>query len=284
MQPPLLFNRNRISLRLKRRGDANDRFIADLVLSDLKDRLTTITRTFSKALIIAPSQEYALDAARTADAEIKFEFVSSCLASDGAQTIDPDNLELAHNDYDLIVSMMDLQTINDVPGYLKRIKDHLKPDGLFLAAALGGESLKELRASWLNADMEIFGGAHARVAPFIDVRDAGQLLHRAGFALPVSDIEQTIVRYEHPLALMDELRKFAATNPMIETPAKATTRKVLGSAIHHYLENYADPDGRVRATLEIIWLSAWSPHESQQKPLAPGSAKMSLKDVLEKKN
>jgi hypothetical protein len=115
------------------------------------------------------------------------------------------------------------------------------------------------------------------------VRDAGQLLQRAGFALPVADIETNIVRYDHPLALMDELRRFGATNPMLETPTKATTKKVLGSALNHYLENFSDDDGRIRATLEIIWLSAWAPHESQQQPLAPGSAKMSLKDVLEKK-
>ena len=283
MPPPKLFNRNRIQKRLKRRGEANDKFIADLVLDDLRVRLETITRKFEKALIIAPSNEYLLEGAKSATDPIKFERATTLLSTNNIDQLDVEAFEKGDKDYDLIVSIMDLQVTNDVPGFLHRIRQHLKPDGLFLCGALGGESLKELRASWLKADDEVSGGAFARVAPFIDIRDAGALLQRAGFALPVADLEHHIVRYQHPLALMAELRAFGANNPMIETPHKATTRKLLGNAISNYQNDFADQDGRIKATLEFIWLSAWAPHENQQKPLAPGSAKVSLKDILEKK-
>lgn len=282
MQPPMLFNRNRIQTRLKRRGVADDQFVAELVKNELQGRLATITRKFEKALIIAPSHEYLLEKSQTATDQIEFELATSVLPSKGIQHLSVEQFNPKHDQYDLIVSLMDLQTTNDVPGLLSQIRKHLKPDGLFMGAALGGETLKELRAVWLKADEETSGGAYLRVAPFIDIRDAGALLQRAGFALPVADLEHHTVRYEHPLALMNELRAFGATNPMIEVPQKATTRKLLGKVIGHYIADYQNDDGRVPATLEFIWLSAWAPHESQQKPLAPGSAKISLKDVLEK--
>jgi len=284
MQPPKLFNRSRIQKRLERRGHADDRFIADMVHRDLHDRLDTITRKFEHALIIAPSEEYLVKTANTASDPIHFQTATSLVSADGALFLDVESFTPPEKQYDLIVSLMDLQATNDVPGYLTRIRHHLKPDGLLLAAALGGETLKELRAAWLSADEQISGGAYTRVAPFIDVRDAGALLQRAGFALPVADLEHHVVRYEHPLALMNELRQFGASNPMIDVPAKSMTRTLLGQAIKNYVDTYQNDDGRIPATLEMIWLSAWAPHESQQKPLAPGSAKVSLKDVLEKKS
>ncbi|WP_299347762.1 methyltransferase domain-containing protein [uncultured Maritalea sp.] len=282
MQPPVIFNRNRIQTRLKRRGFADDHFIAELVHGELQSRLATITRKFEKALFVAPSQEYLLDKGHTASDPIQFETATTLLPAKDIQHLNVEQFTPSADQYDLIISLMDLQTINDVPGFLSQIRNHLKPDGLFMGAALGGETLKELRAVWLKADEEVSGGAFLRVAPFIDIRDAGALLQRAGFALPVADLEHHTVRYEHPLALMSELRAFGATNPMIEVPQKATTRKLLGKVIGHYIEDHQNDDGRVPATLEFIWLSAWAPHESQQKPLAPGSAKVSLKDVLEK--
>ena len=285
MQPPMLFHRSRIAQRLKRRGPQPDDFFVKLIHTDMHERLGTITRTFSNALLLAPSADFLTPKSASAEAPIEFKCATTLLAHDDYPQIDTETFELqSEKPFDLIVSLMDLQTLNDVPGFLKKARQQLKPDGLFLAVAIGGESLKELRAAWLSADEEISGGAFLRVAPFIDVRDAGRLLLHAGLALPVADIESTIVRYEHPLGLMDELRKQGATNPMIELPHKATSRKLLGQVINNYLDKNQDPDGRVRATLELIWLSAWAPHESQQKPLAPGSAKMSLKDTLEKKN
>ncbi|MGJ8528974.1 methyltransferase domain-containing protein [Maritalea sp.] len=284
MPPPKLFDRSRIHKRLKRRGAANDKFIAQLVLDDLRVRLETITRKFDKALIIAPSSEYFIQDAKSATDPIKFECATTLLPARNIKQVDVEAFEQVDQDYDLIVSMMDLQVTNDVPGFLHQVRQHLKPDGLFLCVALGGETLKELRAAWLKADDEISGGAYARVAPFIDIRDAGALLQRAGFALPVADLEHHTVRYEHPLALMSELRAFGASNPMIEIPHKATTRKLLGKAISNYQDDFTDQDKRITATLEFIWLSAWAPHESQQKPLEPGSAKISLKDILENKD
>lgn len=284
MQPPMLFNRSRIQTRLKRRGVAQDRFIADLVLQELHSRLATITRKFAKALIVGPSEEYLTTTSKTATDPIEFELATTLLPATNVTLLDVEQFAPKNGQYDLIISVLDLQSTNDVPGFLTQIRRHLKPDGLFMGAALGGETFKELRSAWLKADDELSGGAFARVSPFIDIRDAGALLQRAGFALPVSDLENHTVRYEHPLALMSELRKFGATNPMIELPHKATTRKLLGKVIANYIEDNQDQDGRIRATLEFIWLSAWAPHDSQQKPLAPGSAKMSLKDALEKKD
>jgi len=283
MQPPMLFNRNRIQKRLKRRGDAQDQFIANLVHAELQSRLATIKRKFENALIIAPSKEYLIPSGQTATDPISFEMATTIFSTPNNAHLDVEQFAPERDQYDLIVSLLDLQSTNDVPGFLAQIRKHLKPDGLFMAAALGGETLKELRAAWLKADDAISGGAYLRVAPFIDIRDAGALLQRAGFALPVADLEHHTVRYEHPLALMSELRAFGATNPMIEVPQKATTRRLLGKVIANYIEDYQNQDGRIPATLEFIWLSAWAPHESQQKPMAPGTAKISLKDVLEKK-
>jgi len=284
MQPPMLFNRSRILKRLERRGDAQDKFIAQLVHNELENRLATITRKFEKALIVAPSKEYLISQSTSATDPIHFEMATTLLAANGISDLDVELFEPAQDRYDLIVSLMDLQSTNDVLGFLSQVRQRLKPDGLFMAAALGGETLKELRAAWLKADDEVSGGAYLRVAPFIDIRDAGALLQRSGFALPVADLEHHTVRYEHPLALMNELRSFGATNPMIDVPKSATTRNLLGKVIANYVADYQNEDGRIPATLEFIWLSAWAPHESQQKPSARGSAKISLKDVLEKKD
>lgn len=174
--------------------------------------------------------------------------------------------------------------VNDVPGFLTQIRRHLAPDGLMLLAAIGGNSLGALRTAWLNADAELSGGAYARIAPFIDVRDAGGLMQRADFALPVADIEHHTIRYASPLALMQELQTLGASNPLMDLPPKPATKALIATANAQYQTLAGDKDGRVRADLDILWLSGWAPHESQQKPLAPGSAEVSLKSVLEGKS
>ena len=181
---------------------------------------------------------------------------------------------------DLVVTALSLQLVNDIPGTLAQIRRALKPDGLMLAALLGGETLKELRQSWLVAEEEICGGASLRVAPFADVRDLGGLLQRAGFALPVADSDVVRVTYATPLALMQELRGMGASNMMSERRRVPVTRRLLLRAAEVYVERFALPDGRVPATFEIITLTAWAPHESQQKPLKPGSAQMRLAEAL----
>jgi hypothetical protein len=149
-----------------------------------------------------------------------------------------------------------------------------------LAALAGGDTLTELRQAFATAEAEIEDGISPRIAPFADIRDCGSLLQRAGFALPVTDVERVTVRYASPIALMHDLRRMGATNVMVERRRRPLRRATLARMIDIYAERFADPDGRVRATFEIIWLSGWAPHESQQKPLAPGSARQRLADAL----
>ena len=181
---------------------------------------------------------------------------------------------------DLVVSALALQFVNDLPGTLVQIRRALKPDGLFLAALVGGETLTELRQAFAAAESEVEGGVSPRVAPFADVRDLGALLQRAGFALPVTDIDRLTVRYDSPFALMHDLRRMGATNALIERRRTPLRRATLLRMAEIYAERFADPDGRVRATFEIVWLSGWAPHPSQQQPLKPGSAQARLADAL----
>jgi len=281
--PPRIFDRPLTARRLAARRTGSPDFITDLVIADLADRLDPVTRTISKALIMGPDAEVLPDSGRTANGPFTYQRQATLLDPPGGTALNPDHLELPDSGYDLIVSLMDLQLINDVPGFLTQIRHHLVPDGLFMAAALGGDTLTELRSAWLTADAAHSGGAAARVAPFIDIRDAGALLQRAGFALPVTDLETHTVRYADPLALMNELRAFGASNPLSDRPSQPVSRSLLLKAATAYQDQAADPDGRVRATLEIVWMTGWAPHESQQKPLKPGSAEHSLAEALKVK-
>jgi SAM-dependent methyltransferase len=193
---------------------------------------------------------------------------------------DEEVLPFASESFDLIASALSLQWANDLPGVLVQIRRVLAPDGLFLAALIGGQSLTELRAAVTSAEAELTGGASPRVAPFADIRDLGQLLQRAGFALPVTDIDPIVVRYASMFALMQDLRAMGATNALSERSRVPLRRAVLMRAAQIYAERFADVDGRVRATFDVVWLSGWAPHESQQKPLAPGSARIRLAEAL----
>lgn len=282
--PPAVFDRALIAAHLRRRPADHDDFVMQLVLADLEERLAPVTRSFSRALIMAPDASSLPRTGRSANGPFAFERVSSVLATPELPLVDPETLELPRREYDLIVSLFDLDVVDDVPGFLARARAHLKGDGLFLAAAIGGDSLTELREAFLAADAETGGGAFLRVAPFIPLSDAAGLLQRAGLALPVSDVETHTVRYGSALALMRELKALGASNPLADRPHRFATRGLLQAASLAYEEIAADADGRVRATLEIIWMSGWSPHESQQKPLKPGSAEISLTKVLGKSN
>ena len=170
--------------------------------------------------------------------------------------------------------------MNDIPGMLIQTRRALRPDGLFLGAMAGQGTLAELKESLLAAETELSGGASPRVIPFADVREAGALLQRAGFALPVADVDQLTVRYDSMFDLMRDLRGVGATNALVARSRKPATRAFFGRAAEIYAERFSDPDGRVRATFSIIWMSGWAPHASQQKPLKPGSAKTSLASAL----
>lgn len=206
------------------------------------------------------------------------------LASLGKAAVigDVERLPFGRDAFDLAVSALALQDVNDLPGTLAQIRRTLKPDGLFLGCLLGGSTLRELRAALAEAETEISGGTSPRVAPFADLRDMGGLLQRAGFALPVTDVETLTVRYPHLFALLADLRAMGATNTLIERLRKPTRRTLFLRAAEIYARDNADADGRLRATFEVIFLSGWAPHESQQKPLKPGSAQVSLADVLRK--
>ncbi len=275
MLPPKTFDRALIARRLQRRKPEAEDFVTRLVLDDLAERLLVVTRRFERAAILSPDASQLPLRGNTREGSFEFERISTVLDPG----IDPERLTLPRTGYDLIVSLFDVQVVNDVVGFLSRIRHHLAPDGLFIAAAIGGDSLFELRHAFLSAESQS-GGAFARVAPFIPLADAGGLLQRAGLALPVTDIESHTVRYASPFALMQEIRALGASNPLADRPGRLMTPRLLAAAAQTYAEEFSDPDGRIRATLEIIWMSGWAPDESQQKPLKPGSAQVSLKDVL----
>ncbi|WP_240230801.1 class I SAM-dependent methyltransferase [Devosia lacusdianchii] len=275
-QPPRIFDTALIARHLARRSGAGD-FVTDLVLADLEDRLGALIREFPKALIIGPDVDRLPAEGQTASNRFAFERLPAFAGAD-------DLPDIGGRGYNLIVSLLHLQAVNDVPGYLARLRARLAPDGLLMIAALGGDTLTELREAFLSADALVFGGASARVAPMIQVRDAGALLQRAGLALPVADVETHVVRYSTPFALMSELKALGASNPLLDRPRRLASPALLAAAANAYAAQDSDPDGRIRATLEIIWLSGWVPHESQQQPLRPGSAKVSMKDMLTKKD
>ena len=181
---------------------------------------------------------------------------------------------------DAVVSNLNLHWVNDLPGALLQIKQVLKPDGLFLGALLGGESLRELRQCLMEAELEVTGGASPRVSPFADSHDMGALMQRAGFALPVVDSDKIIVQYANPLKLMQDLRGMGASNATYNRLMKPTRRGVIMKAAQLYHEKFADKDGYVPATFHVIYTIGWAPHESQQKALKPGSAKNKLADAL----
>ena len=281
---PKVFDRALIQRHLERRPEGHDDFVTRLVLADLDERLSPVTRSFEQALIMAPDARLLPTAGMSANGAFAYERASTVAPTPGVPLVDPEALDLPRRGYDLIVSLFDLDVVDDVPGFLARARAHLRGDGLFLAAAIGGDSLTELREAFLAADAETGGGAFLRVAPFIPLSQSAGLLQRAGLALPVSDVETHVVRYETPLALMRELKALGASNPLADRPHKMATKSLIGAASAAYERLAKDPDGRVRATLEIIWMSGWAPHESQQKPLKPGSAEISLAKVLKTKS
>ncbi|WP_420102700.1 methyltransferase domain-containing protein [Bosea sp. (in: a-proteobacteria)] len=193
---------------------------------------------------------------------------------------DLERLPFAAGSLDLAVSLLALQGVNDLPGALVQIRRALRPDGLLIACMLGGRTLQELRQALLEAESETTGGVSPRIAPFGDLRDLGGLLQRAGFALPVIDSEIVTVRYGDAFGLMRDLRAMGWANGLLARRRTPLRRGTLLRAAAIYAERFADPDGRLRATFECVWLSGWAPHESQQKPLKPGSAKARLADAL----
>jgi SAM-dependent methyltransferase len=256
----------------------------DATAADLIERLSAVKRRFALALDLGTPGD-ALAAALRQGGQVDGIIAAEPLAvlrADRSPRVaaDEEALPFGNETLDLVVSALSLQWVNDLPGALAQIRRALKPDGLFLAALIGGETLGELRESLAVAESEIEGGASPRVSPFVEVRMLGSLLQRAGFALPVTDVERISVRYRTVRALLHDLRRMGAANALAERSRKPLARAVLKRAEEIYTVRFADPDGRLRATFDVLWLSAWAPHASQQQPLKPGTAKMRLADAL----
>src|SRR5215212_677517 len=269
---PILFDRALLRARQHRasRGKLAT-FLLDRVADDAVERLHAVLRDFKSAADIG-----------TAGNQLRDKLVGRVdqLAPVDLPDIESEPLPLQPQSLDLAVSALAFQFVNDLPGLLAQIRRALKPDGLLLAAMIGGDTLTELRQCFAAAEAECEGGVSPRVAPFADLRDLGALLQRAGFALPVTDVDRIVVRYDTAFALMQDLRSMGATNVLVERRRTPTRRATMFRMAQLYRERFADADGRIRATFDVIWLSGWAPHESQQKPLQPGSAKVSLAEAV----
>lgn len=270
--------------RAFRRAVSGADFLLRRVADDLEDRLDAVERHFPVAIDLAGHNGLAAAAiAHSGKADMVLRIERDEAFLDGpfpAIVADEEALPLRPQSADLIVSLLSLHSTNDTPGAMIQIARALKPDGLFLAALGGNGTLGELRESLLQAEIELTGGASPRIFPFADVRDVGGLLQRAGFALPVTDVDSVTVRYDNIFNLMADLRAMGMQNVLRDRSRKPVSKKLFLRAAEIYAERFSDPDGRIRATFSIIWLSGWAPHESQQKPLKPGSAKASLADAL----
>jgi SAM-dependent methyltransferase len=284
-QDPKIFDRQLLRARQARaRKLGPETFLLDRTASELGERLSAVLRQF----------DVAVDLGTPTDAVRQVLAASGKVGTIVAATVHPtlgdgsflrvvadeEALPFANASIDLVVSALALQFVNDLPGTLIQIRRVLKPDGLLLAALVGGESLSEMREAIAAAEIEIEGGVSPRVAPFADVRDLGALLQRAGFALPVVDSERLVVRYDSIFALIRDLRHMGATNILNERRRKPLNRATVQRMAEFYRERFADEDGRLRASFEIVWLSGWAPHDDQQKPLKPGSATRRLSDAL----
>lgn len=263
-------------------------FLFREVADRLVDRLADVTHRFPQALDLGcHGGEVAAMLAGRGGIETLVQFDLSAgmcrrAAGNGNPTVcgDEEALPFAVTSFDLVLSNLSLHWVNDLPGALAQIRHCLRPDGLFLAALLAGETLGELRAALVDAELVVKGGISPRVSPVADMRDLAGLLQRAGFALPVVDTDTITVTYADPFRLMQDLRGMAETNAVAARPRGFTSRDVLIETAARYRERHGDAQGRVPATFQVVYLTAWAPHESQQKPLRPGSAKARLADAL----
>lgn len=269
----------RLRKQRTRAGFRDAAFLHRRAAEDLAERLEAIPRRFERVLALGGGGLFSEALASRTDLRARIGDVIEADFANGDVVLDPEHLPFGEAAFDLIVSPLMLHWVNDLPGALIQIRRALKPDGLMLAALFGGATLNELRLSLLEAESELTGGAALRVAPFADVQDMAGLLQRAGFALPAADRDVVTVRYADPIRLLADLRAMGETAALTER-APPLTRAVLFRAMQTYRERFADADGKVRATFEIVTATGWAPHESQQKPLKPGSAKARLADAL----
>lgn len=280
-----LFDRNAVRRHRDRAAStfADHDFLHREIADQLADRLHDVKRTFSTALDIGGGHgtttlHPAPDTLVTADLSGN---LLRQMPGGLRVSADEEFLPFGENTFDLVASTLSLHWVNDLPGALVQIRRALKPDGLFLAAMLGGDTLIELRRAFLEAEAETTGGTSPHTSPVADVADTGALLQRAGFALPVIDTDTITVTYSDMFALMRELRGMGEANAVAARSRAGLRRDTLFAAAARYQELYADDDGRIPATFQIIWMTGWAPHETQQQPLRPGSGTTRLADALD---
>jgi hypothetical protein len=273
-EPSAIFDRK---LYLDRQAKASGEVVTLLwqrIADDLAERLAVINHQFEHTLLIAGKPDLPHQVLLSS---------GKCGNLTVYRPSESDDLKLEPQSCNAIFSLLDVQCVDDVPGYLAQISGALKPDGLAMLAFFAGETLMELRQSWLTAETELTGGVTPRVAPMIDLRETGGLLQRAGLALPVADLDRVTLRYADPLALMREVKALGYSNPLVDRSKKSVSGSLLAHSVAVYGRDSSDADGKVRATIEIAWAMAWKPHASQQQPLKPGTAKARLSDALKVK-
>jgi len=289
MSDPLrIFDRRRVRLHRDRAapGLAAHDFLLREIAARLDDRLRDVSRSFESALDLGchtGQSGAAIGALRSAAGLVRTDLSLAMARRAGgcAVVADEEFLPFAPDAFDLIVSNLTLHWTNDLPGALLQLRRALRPDGLFLAAMLGEDTLTELRECLMAAEIEVAGGVSPRVSPFATVRDAGGLLQRAGFTLPVVDRDRVVVTYENAFKLFADLRGMGETNALVEQQRRFTGRRLMLRAAELYHERYAGADGRIPATFTVVYLHGWAPHASQQRPLAPGSAQLRLANALQ---
>ena len=279
------FDEDLVAARRKRafQKETAGHFLLARAIEDMTDRLLTVSRKFKAPVTLFCGGSDTTDALRRLYPESKSEQLETDrkFLKSGGLIGAPANFGLEHAQHDLAVSLLAAHAVNDLTGFLIQSRLCLKPDGLFLGCLLGAGTLQELREVLLETEIELYGGASPRIAPFADVRDMGGLLQRAGFALPVTDSETLTVRYDSIFKLIADLRAMGLGNALNARSRKPLTRAFWARAAEIYATKYSDVDGRIRVTFSIIWLSGWAPSPSQPKALKPGSAKVSLRDILE---
>ena len=282
---PLVFNRSHLAARRARASNRHEsvNFLKARVAEDLEDRISVTNRRFPRAVelgaglfdmreVLSRHTDFLLPC--DASARLATQMTGPALCAD------EEWLPFKTQSLDLVVSALALHWVNDLPGTLVQIQRSLKPDGFFVGAMLGGATLTELRQSLLQAETELTGGAEMRVSPFADALDLSQLLQRAGFTLPVSDRDRLTLRYDNLFHLFDDLKASGETHAPFKEGRKALSPRILMRAAEIYQEEFSDPDGRIRATLDVVWMTGWAPHPDQPKAKAPGSATVRLADAL----
>jgi SAM-dependent methyltransferase len=280
----LIFDRQRIRANRDRaaRQPGQHGFLHDWAARNLVSRLDDIKRDFPLALLIGAQGAEVFQVHEKIGRLITMDLSAGLLQKQSGLLLqgDEEALPFAPEVFNLVASPLVLHNTNDLPGALLQIRQCLKPDGLFLAAMLGGETLHELRGVMMEAETNRRGGISPRIAPFADKPQAGALLQRAGFNLPVIDSEIVTVTYDNAFSLMHDLRLMGEGNAIIRRDKTFAGRALFMEAADLYQNRFAEPDGRIRASFEIIFMIGWAPHDSQQKPLRPGTAQHRLADAL----